>query len=113
MAGRGAVVDQRMAVFLLEKRRDIGHADFHLECGGYPIERLHPAAGEVLSMLVQVDKPRGYDESLGADDTLPASGSVEMRAILPLLMPTLRIAVESGFGVHDPSAFDDEIVLLR
>ena len=42
----------------------------------------------------------------------PDSGSAEIAAIRPALMPTFRTASTTGFGIHDAAARDDEIECL-
>jgi len=68
MTRSGAVVDHRPAFLSLEKRRDVGHADFHFEAGGHAVQCLEPTAGCILSMLVQVDETGRDHQAVRPDD---------------------------------------------
>src|SRR5271169_7084551 len=112
MARRGAVVDQRMSVFLLEKGSDLGNANFQLERGGHAVEGLHATAGDVLSVLVKIDEAWGDNHALGAENTLAHKWFRRDASNLAITDADITGCVEPRLGVHRTSAFNNEVVLL-
>ena len=101
----GAVVDQRVVLLFFQEVGNIGHADFEFEGGGDAVEGFDALAREVLAMLMEIDETGCDDETFYGDCSLGWSGSAEIRAILPLRMPTLRMAsrLVSGSMTRPPS----------
>ena len=113
MAGGGAVVNERAPLFRFEELSDIGRADFQFERGGHAVERFHPLALHLLTVLMQVNESGRNDQVSGMDD--PASGELAGRNTDNLAVEDANVAhgIEAGFGIHDTSAFEHEVELLR
>src|SRR6516165_5256095 len=105
-------MNQRPALFRFQKLSDIRRADFELERHGYTVERLNALAFHFLAVLVQVNEPRSYHQTLGMD--YPFSGQHVGRDAddLSVAYSDVSHAIQAGFGIHDTAAFEHEIILL-
>ena len=56
MACRRSIVNQRVPFLGFQKLRDIRRADLHFQSRGHAIKRFHTLAGQILPVLVQIDK---------------------------------------------------------
>ena len=68
---------------------------------------------ELLAVLVQVDEAGGDDESGGVDDAASGERVGGDAGDLAVADADVAHGVETGFGVHDAPAFEDEVILLR
>ena len=79
-------------------------------------QHVPPAAAKgiviVLGVLVQINETGGDDQVLGAEHPL-SDERVGRDASDPAIADAdVPRRVEAGFGIHDASAFNDEVVLL-
>src|ERR1700690_1813146 len=112
MAGGAAVVNQRAPLFRLQELSDIWRADFQFERRGYTVERFHSLALYFLAVLVQVNESGSDHQPAGMDDTAPGQRVGRDANNLPVADANVAHCIEAGFGVHDTSAFEYQIVLL-
>ena len=91
----------------------IGGANFQFQRGGYTVEGLDALAFRILAVLMQIDKAGRDDKTAGVNDT--ASGERLSRDARDFSATDADTAypINAGFGVHDSSALDYDIVLLR
>ena len=106
-------MNQRVAFFGLQELSYIGHADFQLEGRGDTIKRLDALACEVLAVLVQVNESRSDHQPAGMDDAASAQHLGRDAHNLSVADADVAHGIHAGFGIHDASAFEHEIVLLR
>jgi len=113
MAGRGTVVNERVPFFCFEELSDIGRADFQFERGGYAVKRFHSLALHLLTVLMQVNESGSDDQASGMDDTASAERVGRDADNLAVEDANVAHGIEAGFGIHDTSAFEHEVELLR
>ncbi len=101
-----------MAVLLFQEVGNVGNADLHFKRSGYAVEGFHASAGDVLSVLVEIDEARGDHQSLGAEHALARQGLGRNARDLAVADADIAGGVEAGLGIHRTSALDDEVVLL-
>ena len=98
--------------FVFRNCSDVGRADFQFERCGYAVERFHALALHLLAVLVKVNES-GSDHQPGGMDN-PASAQRFGRDADNLSVTDANVAhgIQAGFGIHDTSAFEHQIVLL-
>jgi hypothetical protein len=72
MAGRAAVVNERVTLFRFQELRDIGRADFQFERCGYAVERFHALALYLLAVLVKINESWSYYQPAGMNNPVSA-----------------------------------------
>ena len=76
------------------------------------IKRLDALAGEVLAVLVQVNESGSDHQPAGMDNTAAAQRLGRDADNLSVADADVAHGIHAGLGIHDPSAFEHEIVLL-
>jgi hypothetical protein len=101
-----------VAFFRFQELGDIGHADFQFKRGGDAVKRLHPLTGELLAVLVKVNKAGSDYQAAGMDDAPSAQRLGRDSDNLSVADADVAHRIRAGFRIHDASAFKHKIVLL-
>ena len=113
MAGRSSVVNQRMTFFRFQEFGNIRRADFQFQRRGHTVERLHPLARQVLTMLVQINKSGRNNEACGVNHATTAHCLGSYPHNLPVADADISHGIQSSLWIHHSPALDHEIELLR
>ncbi len=105
-------MNQRVALFRFQELSDVGRADFQFERRGYAVERLHALALHLLAVLVQVNESGSDHQPAGMDDAASAQRLGRDADDLSVADADVAHSIQAGFGIHDTSAFEHQIVLL-
>ena len=112
MAGGGAVVNERVAFFRFQELGDVGRADFQFERRGDAVQRLDALALDLLAVLVKINESGSDHQSAGMKDAPSAQRIGRDAGNLAVADANVADSVQSGFWIHDASAFEHQIVLL-
>src|SRR5580698_388245 len=112
MAGGGAVVDQRLAVFGLQKLCNIGYADFHFQSSSNAVKGLDTLAFQLLTVLMKVDKSRGNHKIFYTQGPLSAERVGRNPDNLAIADTDVTDRIEASFRIDDAPAVKNDVVLL-
>src|SRR5580692_9703944 len=112
MAGRGAIVNERLSLFRLQELSNVGRADFQFERRGYAVESFHSLALHLLAVLVNVNESRSDHQPSGMDDTASTQQLGRDAHDLSVMDANVAHGIEACFGIHDTPTFEHQVVLL-
>lgn len=107
-----AVVHDLTAVARRVPRRDITGADLQLKRRGHPVPNHQRVRFFLLSVLVQVDEARCYNETFGVDHSGAGERCFRYRLHATGADADIAHGVEFGLGIDDATVRDNEVVRL-
>jgi hypothetical protein len=113
VARRGTVVNQRAALFSFQEPSHVGRTDFQLQSRGNTVERLDALACKLLAVLMQVNESRSDNEPAGMNDATAAQRLGRYAGNPAIADADVAHGIRACFGIHDLSAFEHNIKLLR
>jgi len=102
-----------VALLPCQKLRNVRCADLQLQRCGDTIKRLGALACEVLGVLMQINESGSDYQTAGLDDAASVQGFGRYADNLSVADANIAHGIHAGFGIHDASTLEHEIVLLR